>query len=100
METDRLGLHESFVDDHLHLVVRIVNLGEQRQMSLFDPERAFQELVIGESERSALVMEFLRFTSDLCSDAGQFLDVHRRIEGGHHHPQSRVGLSVGLFGLE
>ena len=49
MQTDRLGLHKSFIDDDLDLVVGIVNLGEEGEMSLLHAEHGFEELVISES---------------------------------------------------
>ena len=73
MQTDRLGLHESFVDDHLDLVFRVVDLGEEGEMSLFHAEHGFQELVIGESEGAALVFEFLHLSSPFIATLVSFL---------------------------
>lgn len=63
METHLLRIQQSFVDDHLHLLVHVVYLGEQRQMALLHSQNRLQQLVVSEAERSALVLQLLHRTT-------------------------------------
>lgn len=73
VQTDVVGVHEPFVDDDLHLVVGIVDLGEEGEVSLLDAEHALQQLAVSEAEGAALVFEFLRLTASAAATLVSFL---------------------------
>ena len=94
-----LGVKQTLVDNHLHLLLCVVNLRKQRQMALLHAQNGLQQRIISEAERTALVLQILHLSIPTCSYACQLLHIHSRIKSGNHHPQTGVGSVVRLLRL-
>ena len=62
MERHLLRVHQTLVNDHTDLVLHVVDLREQRQMTLLHAQLLLQQRLVREAQRAALVLQVLHST--------------------------------------